>query len=162
MKINSPEFWKQRIDESINDLRLAVYHTSPEDWNETNKAHQKIIKEIVSGRVLDAGCAYGRVSEWVDDQTGYTDYTGVDISPDFIDLAKRLYPERKFLVGDLKDLPFGDKEFDWAVCVSIKAMVIRELGKKEWLKIKKELLRVAKKVLILEYSYKDKHEIITD
>lgn len=154
MRVNSPEFWKQRLEEYKNDLRLSVYHTSQEDWDRVNEAHKRVVQEVVYGKVLDAGCAFGRVSEWVQD------YTGVDISPDFIDIAQRMYPDRKFLVGDLKKLPFKDKEFDWAICVSIKAMINREVGKREWIKIRDELKRVSKNILILEYSFYDKYEIL--
>lgn len=112
------------------------------------------MKEVLHGRVLDAGCGYGRSSVYFDD------YVGVDFSPDFIAKAKSKYPGKTFIQGNLKELPFKDKEFDWAFCISIKKMIIDNLGEEEWSKMQKELSRVAKKVLILEYEDPEPFEVI--
>jgi ubiquinone/menaquinone biosynthesis C-methylase UbiE len=151
--VNQKEFWKQRIDDAY-ELRQSVYWTLPQDWDEINLAHMEVIQKFCKGKILDAGCAYGRASEWI------KDYVGVDISPDFIKLAKQRYPDREFILCDLKEMPFKTQDFDWAVCISIKAMLEREV-KGEWSKVLKELKRVAKKILILEYSSKGKYEIIS-
>ena len=152
-KVNEREFWLERLQQADN-VRESVYFTPEHDWIRTSEAHRKVIEELCKGKVLDAGCAYGRTSGWI------KNYTGVDICPEFIKIAEDAYPGKKFMVADLTLLPFEDKEFDWAVCISIKAMLIREIGEDYWEKVKAELLRVAKKILILEYSYKGNYEII--
>jgi ubiquinone/menaquinone biosynthesis C-methylase UbiE len=90
----------------------------------------------------------------------FTNYIGVDFSPDFIDWSKKDNPNKEFLVADLKTLPFKDNEFDWAFCVSIKKMIEDNLGNQDWSKMQNELKRVAKKVLILEYEEPEKFEIL--
>ena len=155
--IESPQFWEQRIKEAAEgrDSRCIFYQATPYVWDEIDKAHKKIIQENVNGKVLDAGCGLGRISEWINGE-----YIGVDLMPFFIEKARILYPEREFLVADLRKLPFKDKEFDWAICLSIKGMMIRDLGKEEWQKMETELKRVSKKILILDYNNPEQCEIL--
>lgn len=153
--IDKEEFWKERIDNAARDY-YSVYVTSEVDWKHIFKNHKEIIeKHIPQGaKVLDAGCAFGRMSMLFDN------YTGTDFSPDFIREANKKYAGKRFVQANLKALPFGDGEFDWAFCVSIKKMVIDNLGEEEWAQMEKELRRVAKKVLILEYEVPQEYEII--
>ena len=146
----NPEFWKTRL-QGIPELRYAVYNCPLEDWEEINKHHYKMLThyiDVENDKVLEAGCAFGRWSPL------FTNYTGVDISPDFIKIAQKTYPEHvsNFLVGDLKNLPFPDKHFDWCFTISTKEMIKREINKETWDIMENELLRVSKKVMILEYS----------
>lgn len=143
--VNKTDFWKDRL-KNASVLHHSVYITSPKDWDFLNKEHTKILEPYKDKKVLDAGCGYGR---WAD---FFSNYKGVDLSPDLIDKAKALYPNKDFMVGLLEDLPFKDKEFDMSFCVSIKHMIIANLGEEQWNKMFKELQRVSKEVLILEYT----------
>lgn len=148
--VMNPDFWRGRL-QSASELRYAVYSCPEEDWNQINEHHYKILTQYIdvkNSKVLEAGCGFGRWSPL------FENYTGVDISPDFIRLAKENYPlhSDNFLVGDLKTLPFPDKHFDWCFHISVKEMIRREIGNETWGLIEKELLRVSKKVLTLEYS----------
>lgn len=145
--VDTIEFWKDRIDTAVSE-HYSVYVANEVLWKHINLAHEAILKKVVSGKVLDAGCAYGRSSVFFDKEN----YTGVDFSPDFIAKAKSKYPDKNFVVGNLKELPFKDQEFDWAFCISIRKMVRDNLGDIEWDIMEKELKRVAKNVLILEYG----------
>lgn len=151
--VNKEEFWKERLEQAKKngDVRYSVFIAHQTQWDSINAKHLEIIKAEIkdTDNVLDAGCGYGRLSEYI------KNYTGVDLSPDLIDEAKRLYPDKKFMVAKLESLPFKDKEFDVAVCVSIKAMIVANLGYGAWMEMLKELKRVAKKVLILEYGVAD-------
>lgn len=154
--VENEQFWKERISEANKrgDIRYSVYLTSDRDWDYLNKVHSDLIKEHLKGKVLDAGCGYGRLSQWVDD------YVGVDISPDLLEYARNNYPDKTFLQADLKNLPFKDGEFDWAVCVSIKQMIRGNVGDEAWAEMEKELKRVARNILILEYSNPEQYEIL--
>jgi ubiquinone/menaquinone biosynthesis C-methylase UbiE len=85
------------------------------------------------------------------------DYTGVDISPDLVRLAKSRYPDdrpespRRFLVADLRSLPFRDREFEWVVCRSVEGMIRDNAGQDVWEKMEKELRRVGKRLLLISY-----------
>jgi SAM-dependent methyltransferase len=43
-------------------------------------------------------------------------YTGIDLSPGMIELAKTSYPGIEFHVADVEHLPFADASFDAVVC----------------------------------------------
>jgi SAM-dependent methyltransferase len=155
-KVNEPNYWKERLEnaEKLDTLWTSVYITNKEDWDNICKSHKSIIGKLVSGKVLDAACGYGRISEWIED------YIGIDIAPAFINKAKQLYPGKKFIVGDISKTDFKDKEFDWVICVSLKAMIERELGSVSWAKIEYELKRISKHILLLEYSYFNIYETL--
>lgn len=161
--VNKTEFWKERLDaaKKKGQLHESVFVTSPDQWKHIEEGHKKMVKQMVKGKVLDAGCGYGRMAEWIESDPKLSEvvtrYVGVDLSPDLIAEAKNQYPhlqypKYEFKVGQLESLPYEDKEFDWAVCISIRGMVIRELGTDAWEKMKVELKRVARNVLILEYG----------
>lgn len=156
--VQEEQFWRGRLRSAKEhgDVRYSVYLTSRDDWRHLNQTHKDIIDKLIKpeDNVLDAGCGYGRASEWIEN------YTGIDLSPDLIEHAKRMYPDKDFIVGSLKQLPYQDNEFDWSICISIKAMIIGNCGKEEWDIMLKELKRVAKKVLVLEYTNPQDHEVL--
>lgn len=149
-EIDSVEFWAKRLQQAkdVGVIHYSVFLANPTLWARLLKAHLRIINQYIkpSDKVLDAGCGYGRMS------TVFENYTGVDFSTDFIREAKNMFPDKDFRVADLRDLPFKDKEFDWGIAISIKNMIVGNLGKSEWNKMEKELRRVCKKVLLLEYG----------
>lgn len=151
--VDKEEFWKERIERAKKGREhYSVYITDEQDWKRLNKDHEKTFRREIdpTDKVLDAGCGYGRSSVYFDS------YVGVDFSPEFIEIAQEKYPDKEFWVADLKDLPFKDDEFDVSFCVSIKHMIVDNLGEEAWEKMEKELKRVSKKLLILEYT--DSHE----
>lgn len=158
--VDKPEFWKERIARAAAEGRehYSVYLTHKTAWDEIERIHSTILaKEIpIHSSVLDAGCGYGRMSAYFPEHT----YTGVDFSPDFIAAAKLRHPEKDFIVGELEHLPFDDKTFDFAFCVSIKRMIVDNCGEQAWRAMARELLRVAKKLIILEYEEPDKYEVL--
>lgn len=153
--VNDTKFWKQRLDDAKTKypLHYSVFITNHDSWNKINKNHQEILRKEISqtDKVVDLGCAYGRSSEMFE----CAEYVGVDFSPDFIEEAKKRYPNKKFLVADLKKLPFKKNEFDVGFMVSVKAMIKSNLGEKEWNKMEKECKRVCRRLLILEYGTGD-------
>lgn len=154
--VDKLDFWHDRIESAKRKNRLhhSVYIAGDELWKNILEIHKKILFEEIkpTDKVLDAGCGYGRMSVYWDADK----YTGVDFSYDFIHEAKKLNPDRNFIVADLKNLHmFKDKEFDVGFCISIKAMIISNLGQEQWDLMQKELTRVCKKLLILEYGNVD-------
>lgn len=153
--VNKESFWKERIERSKHGREhYSVYITTDEDWKYLNGVHEELLKKECTGKVLDAGCGYGRWSVLFDD------YVGVDFSQDFIDIAKEKYPNKKFIQSKLESLPFKDKEFDSAFCVSVKRMIIDNQGNEAWEQMEKELLRVSKKLVLLEYTEPEEYEVL--
>lgn len=156
-QVDKLSFWKERIDTAVKD-QYTVYVCSDQSWKEIMEEHTNIIEENIpsDALVLDAGCGYGRMCELFSPEL----YLGVDFSPDFINKAKNMYPDYQFSVENLKALPFKDNQFDWSFCVSIKKMIIDNLGEAEWQFMEDELKRVSKNVLLLEYEDPKPFEIL--
>lgn len=157
-------FWRERLANAkeMGEIHRSVYHCSLGQWEEIENQHRKILADYIkpNDSILDAGCGYGRLINLLP-ESWLGDYRGVDLSEDFISLAKDIFPQREdqFQVANLNNLPFDHKQFDWAICVSIKQMVVGNKGENDWRFISNELHRVVKKVLILEYDAKDRGEI---
>jgi len=124
--VNKIEFWKDRLN-NARDLRHSVYITSSKDWDFLNGIHENILKPYKDSKVLDAGCGYGRWSQF------FNNYVGVDFSPDFIDKAKELYKDTQFIQAYLAKLPIEDDHFDLSFCVSLMFMIENKLGKAAWI-----------------------------
>ncbi|CCQ17145.1 Methyltransferase [Rhodococcus sp. AW25M09] len=61
---------------------------------------------VPAGEVLEVGCGSGRITEHVH-RLGL-DVTGIDLSPNMIDVARREYPHLRFLVGSMESLDARD------------------------------------------------------
>ncbi len=142
LPVDTEKYWNDRLAE--NTLTMSVYAISDAGLLEMEKKHMEVLSPYKDKKVLDAGCAFGRMSKY------FTDYTGVDFASGFINKAKELYPGKKFIQANLKSLPFADKEFDLAFCVMVRGNVINHLGQEQWDLMEKELNRVAKEVITLE------------
>jgi ubiquinone/menaquinone biosynthesis C-methylase UbiE len=159
-KVDQEWFWKERIElaEKAGNLYESVFQCDKNTWSDIWNIHQEIIKKVIpkDAKVLDAACGYGRCSVVFDPKN----YLGVDFSPDFIKQAKDIYLDYKFKQADCKKLPFENKEFDWVLAMSFKKMIKHYLGESAWTPIEKELKRVGKNVLILEYTNPETYEIL--
>jgi len=149
------DFWKQRIKEGGNvEQGMAVGF----QWNVIDPIHKEYIDKYIkpTDKVLDVGCGYGRISQWFKDEN----YTGVDFVPEFFEEAGKRHPSKNFFLSNLDELPFEDKQFDWGLLISVKVVIRSDPnGEKIWKKVEKELKRVCKKLLILEYGDSDPKSI---
>jgi cyclopropane fatty-acyl-phospholipid synthase-like methyltransferase len=161
--IFSESFWAERL-RNAKERHHAVYVCPRSRWGAIEAKHREILARHIrpDDSVIEAGCAWGRLLDLMPpDWRG--PYLGVDLSPDFVEAARRERPGRTFVIADLRDLSqFEDGLYDWAVMISMRAMVIREAGAAEWGKIEAELRRVARRILILEYSADEEGEVIGD
>jgi SAM-dependent methyltransferase len=73
-----------------------------------------LLDALPAGRALDAACGTGRHSARLV-ELGH-EVTGVDASPEMLDVARARVPAARFLEGDLRSLPVDDGEVDVAVC----------------------------------------------
>jgi SAM-dependent methyltransferase len=145
-----PTFWQKRIRESHGDLRNAVQNH--DDWASSENGHKEIYAKLVSGKVLDAGCGYGRSYKLL--PSSVTEYVGMDITPEFIARAKETYPDLKFVQGDIRKIDYPDGYFDWAITTGMAG------DSPFWAEAEKELRRVAKNVLKMWISKYDYYEVV--
>lgn len=163
--VSDPTFWKERLQETPPDcLHYAVFKCPRDRWLRIEAKHKDILERVIGpkDRVLDAGCAWGRLIDLLPGSWN-GEYTGVDISPDFLAMAKERNPGFTFEQQDLRHLPRAWSNspfsFDWAVMISIRPMIKRHLGDQEWSLMEKELRRVAKRLLYLEYDEHDEGSV---
>ena len=81
-------------------------------------AEEPVVREILArypiGTALDAACGTGRHAEYLA-SLGH-EVTGIDSTPEMLELAAPKVPEAKFETADLTAIPFADGTFDLAIC----------------------------------------------
>lgn len=156
--VSTPAYWKDRLRTALlaNQLHQSVFLCGSKKWEDIKSKHRQILKEYVSpeDKVLDAGCGYGRLIDLLENHPT-ENYRGIDISPDLIALAKVTYPNHLFSICSILNLNnffFPREYFDWAVLISVRPMIKRNLGDEVWQQMEQQLRLVAKRLLFLEYD----------
>lgn len=163
--ILTQSFWNTRLNKAraIGLQHQALFYCSFDKWKAIEASHRSILDERIKGdeSILDAGCAYGRLLDMLP-KTWNGPYLGIDLCSEFIQMAKRDHPKRRFINGDLLAvLPTLDSHsFDLAICISMKPMIINYMGMAYWEHVQKEILRVCDNILFLEYTEDHKGELI--
>lgn len=73
-----------------------------------------LVGDVEHKTVLDCGCGTGRFADLFV-QRGAT-VVGMDISENMTKIAKKKTPLAEFIIGDVFNMPFKEKEFDLLVC----------------------------------------------
>lgn len=158
----SPEYWARRLKkviESGEPVHKSVFDCPVGDWEAIQAHTAKLLRSLLGpgDKVLDAGCGYGVLAECLPKMPAYLvgSYTGVDYCPEMVDYAKVREGDAShtFLDGDIRSLPFSDKQFDWCVCRGLEGTFKTLLGNREWDRAQAEMLRVAKRLLLIDYSF---------
>lgn len=68
---------------------------------------------FLSGKALEIGCGYGRLSPTISELTDTL--ISVDHNPEIVSIAARAYPDLDFRVASATELPFADSSFDLIV-----------------------------------------------
>tara|TARA_B110000438_G_scaffold290706_1_gene326773 strand:- start:96 stop:830 length:735 start_codon:yes stop_codon:yes gene_type:complete len=136
--------WDKRYGKVLFDRAIGE---APE--MESSKATSEELKNIIKkdDKVLDIGCGAGHYLVSLKKEiTVPFSYTGGDVRPHYIELAKKAFEDMSdvnFKEADLFNLPFEDNSFDVVMCCN----VLLHLPS-----IKKpmaELMRVAKRVVFV-------------
>ena len=118
------------------------------------------LRRRVVRETLDVGCNWGYSTNYI-----YAD-VGLDINPTNIDFASLAFPQRKFVVGDARFLPFKGKSFATVVLADI----LEHLGRSYAVDAVVEACRVARENILITLPWKQddkcaccfKHEWIPD
>jgi len=100
-----------------------TYDDIARSFSGTRQWRQKEIEDLITARVdagkkvLDIGCGNGRFFG-VFKKSG-ANYIGIDNSKKLVEIARQLYFDARFDVGDATDLPFPAETFDVAVAVAV-------------------------------------------
>ena len=152
--VSDPAFWRKRLlwaAATGRGTHTAIYDIDRTVWNRIQAATRTVLASKLreGDSLLDAGCGYGAMADCLPPGVNYM---GVDCSDDLIDVARMAHPEERFLTTDPRELPFLDGSFRWSVCRSVRKMVVDNVGEAQWRQMERELLRVSKQILVLEYE----------
>ena len=125
---------KQKIIESYNEsLEKYGYDPRSLQWF---KGRQNIrfrvlseIGELNNCSVLDVGCGFGDLYGFLIKKGLNIKYTGYDINPNLIKVARKIYPNVHFEVKDIEEENPNEK-FDWVFSSGI--FNIRLSNSKSW------------------------------
>ena len=124
------------------------------EWQAWGHKHfRKFITDIIiklydEKPVLDVGCGagilYSQLPSHIQEK-----YTGIDFTPEFIELCKKRYPDGDWRVGDIFNLPLKDKSYSTVNTTNVLQHIHK--GKRnlnDWMEGAKELIRVSNKYII--------------
>ena len=171
-KIFEPGYWKRRVAlyGSSGNHHHMVYKCTKDQWLAIEQKHKEVLNNLIPANtvLLDFGCAWGRLLDLLPERFNADEgsmYIGIDLSPDFIDMARRTYgqtEQRRFYVCNMLEaiLPqiedqFTPPMFDIGVGVSIKQMIINYEGEAAWKKVQDNLKACCSNLLYLEYDPDD-------
>jgi ubiquinone/menaquinone biosynthesis C-methylase UbiE len=101
---------------------IKVYDKIAEDYAKSFKEkpqEKKIILQFIkslpeSAKILDAGCGNSDYFDLFFQND--INYTGIDLSKEMINVAKKLHPKGKFFVQDMNSINFDKNSFEGIFC----------------------------------------------
>ena len=138
---------KSIINKLSKNLHLFVYLRKIIEFNFIYI--EKILKKEINNRskkikILDIGCGSGEISRFFNN----LDYIGIDVNPDYIEFARKIY-KKNFEVMNAQKLRFKKRYFDYVVIIG----VLHHIDDKNCNLILNEITRVVKnngKIIIIE------------
>ena len=138
---------KSIINKLSKNLHLFVYLRKIIEFNFI--FIEKILKKEINDRskkikILDIGCGSGEISRFFNN----LDYIGIDVNPDYIEFARRIY-KKNFELMNAQKLRFKKRYFDYVVIIG----VLHHMDDKNCNLILNEITRVIKdngKIIIIE------------
>lgn len=95
---------------NIYKQKFKKYGVSPKSllWKTKGAAHQRFRQfwaeiDFTNKTVLDIGCGFGELGKFLLKRYDGVKYMGIDIIPEFIDIAKKQIPDGKFEVKNFDD-----------------------------------------------------------
>ena len=154
--VTDPEWWAARVRACGGDLQRAQYDGNAGAFAECHARQMGELRRAgikPTDSVLDAGCGYGRLltllpAEWKGE------YVGVDFCEEFVEIARVIWKGRKFICHDLADVSSlyrrSADQFDVAVCVWVRTMLVDRGLHDVWETIEGELRKCARRVVVID------------
>ena len=111
-RLDDPELVASEYADDARLRRRAAAYTGVATSEDARVRLVGAVAEIGPRRVLEVGCGWGELAEWIARETA-AEVVAVDLSPRMVELA--LDREVNARVADVQQLPFADGEFDCAV-----------------------------------------------
>jgi len=158
-KINNWRIWKKNPSYGEKLYKRA---TGKLDEMESSKALSRTLSSFYKPKMklLDVGCGVGHYLRSFRLRLDKNiDYTGVDATEYYIQLAKKAFNKnhQNFFVGDVLNLPFKDNSFDIVICNNL----ILHLPPPP-IKAISELIRVSKNYVVIRTVFGERNYIIKE
>jgi SAM-dependent methyltransferase len=104
------------------------------------------IGSLKSSKVLDIGCGLGAFWSYLKEKKITAQYTGIDLFPEVIQEAQKLYPDAKFEVRHILSRPYPAQTFDYSFLSGVFNVKVKD----NWLYTKtmlRQVLRQTKKAV---------------
>ena len=108
------EFYNQYLDS------FPIREPSAVGWTDQNAQYKRFrvlldVGVVDGDRILDYGCGLGHLNAYLDlNYFRSIEYFGIDINPYYINIAEKLYPNKKFMVSDIEDIHISP-EVDYVI-----------------------------------------------
>lgn len=112
--------------------RLIHFKDSPESVGWTKKGQMLRYEAICNfidhqpESILDFGCGKGDFFGFLKDKGIYCQYTGIDINPSLIEVARKNHPNGKFHVQDIEKEPL-EEIFNYVVSIGVFNLSVQNL-----------------------------------
>ncbi len=112
--------------------RLIHFKNSPEAVGWTPKGqllrYEMVLNflELNGKTLLDFGCGKGDFFSFLKEKGIHCHYTGIDINPALIELAKKNNPEAEFLVQDIEKEELN-KNFDYIISIGVFNLAVQDV-----------------------------------
>lgn len=112
--------------------RLIHFKDSPESVGWTHKGqllrYEAVLELInpVGKSLLDFGCGKGDFYGFLKKKGIKCDYTGIDINPSLIELAKKNHPEANFYIKDIEEEPLN-KTFHITIAIGVFNLAVQNV-----------------------------------
>ena len=111
-RLDDPALVASEYADETRLRRRAAAYTGVETGEDARMRLVQAVAEVRPRRVLEVGCGWGELAEWIARETG-ADVVAVDLSPRMVDLARERGVAAR--LADVQQLPFVDGEFDCVV-----------------------------------------------
>ena len=112
MKLDDPALVAREYADDARLRKRASAYTGVETGIDAREPAMVEIRALSPRRVLEVGCGWGELAEWIARDTG-AEVVAVDLSPRMVELARERGVDAR--VADVQELPFADGEFDLVV-----------------------------------------------
>ena len=157
MKKEYAEYLLKKTKEDYNRIAEKFSKARSRIWEEVRFLFDDYIRP--GDKVLDLGCGNGRFFEILKDKG--IDYIGVDFSEKLIEIAKKRFPEAKFLVADALNLPFPNNFFDKVYAIAVLHHIPSKEFRQRFLEETKRVLKPGGLLILTVWKIKTKNNLLS-
>ena len=145
-------YYKEALDQ-YGDHDARSVHWSNADGQKTRFMILSQIANLKNKSILDVGCGLGDLYTFLVSQNIHTNYTGIDIVPDFIVRAREQIPTARF---ECKDMMAMTEKYDYVIASGALSFKVPD-NKNYYFSVIKKMYDTANKGLAFNMLNKEVH-----